>query len=280
MGDPLSNPFTVPGPKRPTPQHGTNARYQRHLIAGEDPCDPCREAHRAYGQRRSRAGSDTYRPTPEREPGTGLKRDTDSPPLNYVGGRENTRLLDGLVGDTKRRRITPRPRTQRTGLDWSALRVETPEPKPETQPHEQEEEPAMPSPSEPATRLTIAPDSHVRTVAPESHEPRTIDLVATIERGRRSPHKRTATLAEKIHTDLKRLHDRLREEHERDEAEAEIHRLQKKLDAARAKVKGSRPAGTSAAKAIRAWAAENGVECPAMGRIPRAVAEAYEAAQS
>lgn len=30
---------------------GTNAAYGRHLRAGDDPCDPCKQAHREYVQR-------------------------------------------------------------------------------------------------------------------------------------------------------------------------------------------------------------------------------------
>ncbi|WP_222595550.1 hypothetical protein, partial [Kocuria flava] len=29
-------------------QHGTNASYQAHYRAGEEPCPECREAHRLY----------------------------------------------------------------------------------------------------------------------------------------------------------------------------------------------------------------------------------------
>jgi hypothetical protein len=30
--------------------HGTNAAYQRHIKAGEDPCEACRSAHAVYSR--------------------------------------------------------------------------------------------------------------------------------------------------------------------------------------------------------------------------------------
>lgn len=50
---------------------------------------------------------------------------------------------------------------------------------------------------------------------------------------------------------------------------------------AQARVRGTRPSGRrgrhtpGSAMAIREWAAENGIECPHMGRIPRAVRDQY-----
>lgn len=40
----------------------------------------------------------------------------------------------------------------------------------------------------------------------------------------------------------------------------------------------TKAATTGHAKAIRAWAAENGVSCPSVGRVPKAVREQYDAA--
>lgn len=37
----------TPGARVPA-QCGTNAAYVRHLQRGEEPCDPCREAHNVY----------------------------------------------------------------------------------------------------------------------------------------------------------------------------------------------------------------------------------------
>jgi hypothetical protein len=43
---------------------GTNAAYQRHLVRGEEPCEPCRKANRAY-QRAWRNGEPTPPPEPK-----------------------------------------------------------------------------------------------------------------------------------------------------------------------------------------------------------------------
>lgn len=34
--------------KTKNPKHGTNARYQVHMRAGERPCDPCTDAHNTH----------------------------------------------------------------------------------------------------------------------------------------------------------------------------------------------------------------------------------------
>jgi hypothetical protein len=59
---------------------------------------------------------------------------------------------------------------------------------------------------------------------------------------------------------------------------AESARKAKRSTAARGKRGTAAPAPVSDAKLIRQWAAENGIEVPARGRIPATVAEAYHAA--
>lgn len=61
--------------------------------------------------------------------------------------------------------------------------------------------------------------------------------------------------------------------------EREIAELEEKLTALRGQRQASAALGKRA-KSIRAWAAANGVECPARGRVPMAVVEAYEKAQT
>lgn len=73
------------------------------------------------------------------------------------------------------------------------------------------------------------------------------------------------------------------------EARAEVERLEKQLRDAKAKLRGPARAAAVAvvaqnqagasAKEIRAWAAANGIDCPATGRVPRRAVDAYAAAQ-
>lgn len=73
------------------------------------------------------------------------------------------------------------------------------------------------------------------------------------------------------------------------EARAEVERLEQQLAEAQAKLRGPARAAAVAvvapnqagasAKEIRAWAAANGIDCPARGIVPAAVVDAYVAAQ-
>lgn len=67
-------------------------------------------------------------------------------------------------------------------------------------------------------------------------------------------------------------------------ARAEVERLQRELAAAKKRLKGSAPSSakdaTSDAARIRAWARDNGITCPPVGRIPAAVREQYEQAHA
>jgi hypothetical protein len=68
---------------------------------------------------------------------------------------------------------------------------------------------------------------------------------------------------------------------EKSAARRKVAELEAALAAAKAALRG-KPAPTTApvgdAKAIRAWAAANGVECPTRGKVPAAIVEAYRAA--
>ncbi len=59
---------------------------------------------------------------------------------------------------------------------------------------------------------------------------------------------------------------------------AEIRARKDELEPAKPK-KTRKPVDYPAAE-VRAWAAENGVDCPAVGRVPKAVVDAWRAAQS
>lgn len=107
--------------------------------------------------------------------------------------------------------------------------------------------------------------------------------------------KRIQNAADKVLDGLDRLRTLMREDEEKHaarraaaaekaEARAEVERLQQQLAEARAKLRGNTgPAvdgktstvGPSAAD-VRAWAAKNDVACPAVGRVPSAVREAYD----
>lgn len=91
--------------------------------------------------------------------------------------------------------------------------------------------------------------------------------------------------AERTITQVRRLVDVLSEYDEKAAARAEVERLEQQLRDAKAKLRGSGeqvplvgPAVDS--KAIRAWAARNGVDCPSVGPVPQRVVDAYQAAQS
>lgn len=135
-----------------------------------------------------------------------------------------------------------------------------------------------------------------------------------IERGRRSPRKATQRLAERAHDAMRRLAEALQaDEHaarvkaeqdaEKARVLAEVRRLERQLAEARARLTGrpaapgeaaTAPAGTtrrSAAarhsavrdagldpKIVRTWARETGVDCPAAGKVPGRVVQAYLAA--
>lgn len=120
------------------------------------------------------------------------------------------------------------------------------------------------------------------------------DLIA---KGKGHESKRIQSAANKVLDDIDRLRTLIRDdekkhaarrkaEREKAEARAEVERLKQQLAEAQAKLRGGKtPAkktttntdGPSAAE-VRAWAASNGVDCPAVGRVPAAVREAYETA--
>lgn len=113
----------------------------------------------------------------------------------------------------------------------------------------------------------------------------------------KSAKARTRRLAAKVREDLGVLRDLVVAERKETEAakvkaeetarlKAEVAELEQQLAAKKAalrppskpKQSQPKPASQRDSKAIRAWAAENGVECPGFGRVPQPVVEAYEAA--
>lgn len=108
-------------------------------------------------------------------------------------------------------------------------------------------------------------------------------IAALISRAQKSSRKRTRTKADKVSdlvADLRHLLDV--EEHEdkaREVARKDVERLERELREAKAILKGgsATPATTEGPSAadIREWARAEGVDCPAMGRIPESVRAAY-----
>lgn len=66
------------------------------------------------------------------------------------------------------------------------------------------------------------------------------------------------------------------EERAKREAREEVERLSRELAEAKARLRGAPTIDGPSAAAIREWAKANAVECPAMGRVPAAVREAYD----
>lgn len=89
--------------------------------------------------------------------------------------------------------------------------------------------------------------------------------------------------AERTIVQVRRLIDALAEYDDKAHARAEIERLEQQLREAKRKLRGTPPSRRSDVaadpKTIRAWASDNGVDCPARGRVPQAVVDAYTAAQ-
>jgi len=118
-------------------------------------------------------------------------------------------------------------------------------------------------------------------------------ILRLLTAGEKSEKARTRKLAGKIREQLNDLRDLVIVERKEREAaaeaagerarlKAEVEDLERQLAEKRAKL---RPAGAASsttpsgnAAKIRAWAAKHSVACPAFGRVPRDVVEAYELA--
>lgn len=152
---------------------------------------------------------------------------------------------------------------------------------------------------------TTTPDGTPRVSPTPATVTRPPSTATLLERGRTSTRKTTQALAARITGQLERLarvlDDEARLDAERaakkaakQEALAEVRRLEKQLAAARARarnVSASTPRGSTSpytgsaaqradvpSKVIRAWAAQNNIDCPKVGRIPARIVDAYLAA--
>lgn len=105
-----------------------------------------------------------------------------------------------------------------------------------------------------------------------------------LDRAEKSGDLKLEKLAVKARELLDELEDRLTAFEAAKEALAEIAELEAKLEAARSKLIARRPSQRERTgpdpKAVRAWAATNGVACSSAGRPPKSVVDAYLAAQS
>lgn len=181
--------------------------------------------------------------------------------------RRHAATLDNLT-----KRQPGRARPGRTRPDLSVAHTPPPQPRPQENP--------VTAPT-PTTPQSLHP----------STAPRLADLVAA---ARTPAAKRLAVRAEQASDKAREAVANLRKQvildEQADEAMAEVRRLEEQLKEARARARGvapiaaggRTPSGSPATEstAVRAWAAENGVDCPSRGVVPDRVRDAYLAAQA
>lgn len=147
------------------------------------------------------------------------------------------------------------------------------------------------------TQVPVVATRPPATPTPAPPAAGTESILALVNSGKAHPSKRIQSAANKVLDDLAKLRhliaddeskhaERRKAAAEKVAARSEVERLKKQLAEAQAKLRG-RPAPAPAkvgdesgpsAKDIRTWAAETGVECTAVGRVPASVREAYNAA--
>lgn len=101
-----------------------------------------------------------------------------------------------------------------------------------------------------------------------------------IEVGKASTVAKVRKAADRAEVAMQRLAEAVEETRATDAARREIEALEEQLRVARARLRGEHveaPA-TADAAAIRAWAGENGIECPSRDRLPQRVVDAYREA--
>lgn len=135
-------------------------------------------------------------------------------------------------------------------------------------------------PVRPTPAPTTAPTPH-RSPAMQAVEAATRDHVATLlHQASQSSSGRIRNAGKKIHGLLDDLREQLEADRERDSARKEVERLEAQLRAAKAKLTGKPSAAKSSQDGpspseIRSWARNAGVNCPAVGRVPEHVRQAY-----
>lgn len=106
-------------------------------------------------------------------------------------------------------------------------------------------------------------------------------LAVAVNELTRHKDPRVAKAASKCREQLVKLIDAVSDYDEKAEARAEVERLEAQLAEAKAKLRRTPPSIGQPdvdSKKVRAWAAENGVDCPRVGRVPQHVVEQYLAA--
>lgn len=109
---------------------------------------------------------------------------------------------------------------------------------------------------------------------PPAVRPAQRDLIAE---GKTSSVAKVRNAAVRAETALQTLADLIDEHRATEAARREVDRLERELRAAKEKLRPPRKddGPSLEPKVVRAWAAEHGVDCPATGRVPRTVVDAY-----
>lgn len=139
--------------------------------------------------------------------------------------------------------------------------------------------------------MTVHPIDPVEAAVDEAltTEPAGLNnLELLIRRGEKSPSAATRTAAKKARDAVAQLRQRVRDEEIEKRVRDEITELEAKLATAKRKLRTVKPATSRprplglpdgvTPKQLRVWAANNDVACPAHGRIPKTVIDAYRAA--
>lgn len=127
---------------------------------------------------------------------------------------------------------------------------------------------------------------------PSAPRPGAMSVESLLAAADRVGHPRLAKQAAKVRDAVAVLRELVEGHEKRAEAEEQVERLRRQLAEAEAKLRGvagtgparamarAAAAGRPEARLVRAWARQQGIECPATGRVPYAVVEAYEAVMS
>ncbi len=106
-------------------------------------------------------------------------------------------------------------------------------------------------------------------------------IAALISRAVQTGQARLVTAADRISDLVEELEAQLKAYEAERSLREEQERLEARLAEIREQLGVKRRSGSAVdSKAVRAWAKENGVECPALGRVPAAVVEAFNQAQA
>jgi WhiB family redox-sensing transcriptional regulator len=140
---------------------------------------------------------------------------------------------------------------------------------------------------EPVVDLRIEPKTTAEP-APADQD-LALGLEELLRRGDHSESAATRAAAKKARAAVEELQERVRTEAAEKQVRDRIAALQKEMETAQAQLRELRPGKATARrsgsagptpKEMRAWAASNGITCPAMGRVPQDVVDAYNTAHA